>query len=88
MYLHLWMISILTCWYIVLKTLPKLTISSIHHHSYILTYHTATLIYSVFLCSDEYPFINGNIVRDFTGHPPNFLVINKLSVVRNMQWDY
>ena len=55
-------------------------------HPYILqptriTDHSATLIDNIFFNSLEHFTISGNVIYDFTDHLPNFLILNKFSLL-------
>ena len=47
-----------------------------------ITDHTATLIDNVFLNSIEYNTMSGNILTDIANHLPNFLIINRIGVLK------
>ena len=46
-----------------------------------ITDHSATLIDNVLFNSTEHHTISGNIVFDLTGHLPNFIIINKFTIL-------
>ena len=46
-----------------------------------ITDHSATLLNNIFLNSLEHFTISGNIIYDLTDHLPNFLIINKFSIL-------
>ena len=49
----------------------------------IITYHTATLIDNIFFNSLDFFTISGyrNIIYDLSGHLPNFLIINEITML-------